>query len=43
MMYETGRGGVRKDRTQAVSLYRKAYASGNEWAMEQLKRLGEAP
>jgi TPR repeat protein len=38
-MYETGRGGLRADREQAIRLYRVA-APGDDYAREQLTRLG---
>jgi TPR repeat protein len=40
VMYENGRGGLPKDHIQAVTWYRKAAQSGDNYAQEQLRRLG---
>jgi TPR repeat protein len=39
--YEQGRGGLVKDETEAVQWYRKGAGTGDRFAMERLKTLGE--
>ncbi len=40
MMYEFGRGGLEKSRAKAIEWYRKAADAGNEYARDNLDRLG---
>jgi TPR repeat protein len=41
-MYENGRGGLPVNIEEAIALYRKSAAQGNERAKSHLKRLGKS-
>ncbi len=40
-MYQNGRGGLRKDKAEAVKWYRKAAAQENTTAQDNLHQLGD--
>jgi TPR repeat protein len=42
-MYERGRGGLPVDLPKAITPYQEAAQLGNDYAKEQLRRLGKLP